>query len=62
MRIDGEGGDDLQSNSRVGATLAIPVNRYNSIKLFASRGVAVRFGGDYDTIGLAWQVRWGGGL
>ncbi len=62
VEIDGEGSDDLQSNHRVGATLAFPVSRHHSVKLFASRGVSVRFGGDYDTIGLAWQVRWGGGL
>ena len=61
-RIDGVSSDDRQANTRVGATLSLPVNRYNSIKLYASRGVSVRFGGRYETYGLAWQVRWGGGL
>jgi hypothetical protein len=60
--IDGEINDDMQSNTRVGATLALPLNRYNSIKLYGSKGTSVRFGGRYDTIGVAWQVRWGGGL
>ncbi len=60
--IDGVSNDDLQSNTRVGATIALPVNRYNSLKLYASRGVSVRFGGRYETYGVAWQVRWGGGL
>ncbi len=60
--IDGVTNDDMQSNTRVGATIAIPVNRYNSIKLYGSKGTSVRFGGRYDTIGAAWQVRWGGGL
>jgi hypothetical protein len=60
--VDGVRGDDLQENTRVGATLAIPVNRQNSIKLYASAGVSTRFGNDFDLIGIAWQYRWGGGL
>jgi len=38
------------------------VNRHNSIKLYASTGVSIRTGTDFDTIGIAWQNRWGGGL
>jgi hypothetical protein len=60
--VDGVSNDDLQKNSRLGVTLALPVNRYNSIKLYASTGVATRTGGDYNLVGIAWQVRWGGGL
>ncbi|MEX2208504.1 MAG: hypothetical protein WEF50_19975 [Myxococcota bacterium] len=60
--VDGVTSDDLQSNTRVGATLALPLNRYHSLKLYGSNGASVRFGGGYDTIGAAWQVRWGGGL
>jgi len=54
--------NDRQSNSRIGATLALPINRHNSIKLFTSSGVSTRTGTDFDAIGLAWQHRWGGGL
>jgi hypothetical protein len=61
-KTDGIRRDDSQENTRAGATLALPVNRYNSVKLYASTGVATRTGGDFDTIGAAWQVRWGGGL
>ncbi|MBK5095723.1 MAG: transporter [Deltaproteobacteria bacterium] len=60
--VDGVEGDDLQENSRVGATLAFPVNRYHSVKLFGSTGVSTRTGNDFDTIGVAWQYRWGAGL
>ena len=60
--IDGKEGDTLQENTRVGATLAIPVNRNHSIKLNASTGVSTRTGSDFDTIGVFWQYRWGGGL
>ncbi|MHC4694634.1 MAG: transporter [Planctomycetota bacterium] len=60
--VDGVRGDDLQENTRVGATLAIPMNRHNSIKLYASTGVSTRFGSDFDLVGIGWQYRWGGGL
>jgi|SRR6516162_5321859 hypothetical protein len=60
--VDGRAGRDLQENTRVGGTIAIPVNRYNSIKLFGSTGVTARAGGRFDSMGIAWQVRWGGGL
>jgi hypothetical protein len=60
--VDGVGSDDLQNNSRVGATLAVPVNKNNSIKLFASSGVHTSIGNDYDMGGIIWQYRWGSGL
>jgi hypothetical protein len=59
---DGVEGDDLQNNARGGLTIALPVNRHNSVKLFASTGVSTRTGGDFDAVGVAWQYRWGGGL
>ena len=60
--IDGVEGNELQNNWRVGLTIALPVNRHNSLKLYASTGVSTRTGGDFDTVGVAWQYRWGGGL
>jgi hypothetical protein len=60
--VNGMQVDDLQGNSRAGVTLALPVNRNNSIKLYASTGVSTRTGSDYDLGGIAWQYRWGGGL
>jgi hypothetical protein len=53
---------DLQRNWRFGATLAIPVNKRNSVKLYGSSGVSARTGNDYDLLGVAWQYRWGGGI
>jgi len=53
---------DLQQNWRRGATLAIPVDRHNSVKLYASSGVSARTGNSYDLVGIAWQYRWGGGI
>ncbi|MDF7806947.1 transporter [Pontiellaceae bacterium B12219] len=49
-------------NSRLGATLALPVDKRNSVKLYASAGISTRTGSDFNTFGLAWQYRWGGGL
>jgi hypothetical protein len=60
--VDGVEGNDLQKNWRVGLTVALPVNRHNSLKLYASTGVSTRTGSDFDTVGVAWQYRWGGGL
>jgi len=60
--IDGMQNDDLQNNSRVGATLSLPVNRNNSIKLFTSSSVHTTAGSDFNLFGIVWQYRWGAGL
>jgi hypothetical protein len=60
--VDGVEGDNLQKNSRGGVTVALPVDRNNSVKLYATTGISTRIGTDSDTIGIAWQYRWGGGL
>jgi hypothetical protein len=60
--LDGVLSSDLQRNWRVGATLAFPVDRYRSVKFYASNGVSARTGNNYDLVGVAWQTRWGGGL
>lgn len=54
--------NDLQQNWRTGLTLALPVNRHHSIKLYGSSGVSARTGSNYDLLGIAWQYRWGAGL
>jgi hypothetical protein len=60
--LDGEQRDDLEKNFRVGATLALPVNRNNSIKLYFSDGAYTRSVSNYDLFGVVWQYRWGQGL
>ena len=60
--IDGVRSDELDNNSRAGITLALPVNRNNSIKLFASTGVQTITGSDFNLAGIVWQYRWGHGL
>jgi len=60
--VDGVEGNDLQKNTRLGCTLAIPLNLHNSLKFYFSTGVSTRTGSDFDLVGIVWQYRWGGGL
>jgi hypothetical protein len=60
--IDGIGNNDSLDNTRTGFTVAMPVNRNNSIKIFGSTGVSTRTGTDYDSLGVVWQYRWGAGI
>ena len=60
--VDGVERGDAQQNARWGATLALPVDRHNSIKLYASTGLLARSGTNFDVLGVAWQYRWGAGL
>jgi hypothetical protein len=60
--VDGVEGDDLQKNTRLGVTVALPVNRHTSVKLYGSTGVSTRTGSDFDAVGILLQYRWGGGL
>ncbi len=61
-RVNGVEGNDELANSRAGLTLAFPLNRQDSIKVYASTGISVRTGEDFNIFGVAWQHRWGGGL
>lgn len=59
--INGNKGESNE-NARVGLTCTLPVNKYNSVKLYGSTGVYSKTGTDYDIVGIAWQFRWGAGL
>ena len=59
--VNGVRADNLQTNTRAGLTLALPVDRYNSVKFYASTGTSTRTGSEYNAVGIAWQYRWGGG-
>ena len=60
--INGIEKDNLQSNTRAGLTLAVPVDRHHSVKFDASSGTSTRTGTEFTAYGVAWQYRWGGGL
>jgi hypothetical protein len=59
---DGVEGNNLQENSRLGLTMAVPFGIHHSIKLNLSTGASTRTGSDFDAVTLVWQYRWGGGL
>jgi Putative MetA-pathway of phenol degradation len=60
--LNGVRSDNEQINTRVGFTLALPVDRNNSLKLSASTGVTTRTGSEFSAVGVAWQYRWGAGF
>jgi hypothetical protein len=60
--VEGVKKDNRLDNWRFGLTVAVPVNKFNSIKFAGSTGVSTRTGTDFDAYLLAWQYRWGGGL
>lgn len=60
--LDGKASNDLQENWRLGATVALPLSRYQSLKLAVSDGVYARTGNNMSLVVLALQTRWGGGL
>jgi hypothetical protein len=56
--VDGTRKADLQRNSRVGATLSLPLWGQQSIKFSGSAGATTRIGADFRTFGAAWQLTW----
>jgi hypothetical protein len=56
--LDGVRQGNLQQNSRLGVTLALPLNRWQSLKLVYDRGAIVRVGGKFSTFSATYQVRW----
>jgi hypothetical protein len=54
--IDGVDKNDLLSNTRLGATWALPIGTRQSFKVSYSAGATTRIGADFRTISFAWQV------
>lgn len=59
--LNGVKSDNEQANTRAGLTLALPIDRQNSLKLSASTGITSRTGSEFSAFGIAWQYRWGDG-
>ena len=57
-RVDGTANDDLQSNSRVGLTVAWQAAPRPGLRLAGSRGAFTRIGGDFTSIGLSYSYTW----
>jgi hypothetical protein len=47
-----------QSNSRVGITASVPVNKHQSLKFSYSDGAYIRYGGNYRNFSVGWQYSW----
>jgi hypothetical protein len=58
--VNGTAKADLQTNSRLGAALALPVGRRSALKVSWSTGFTTRIGADFDSVGVAFQTVWSG--
>lgn len=58
--VDGRSKADLQRNSRVGLTLALPVGAKSGLKVSWARGFTTRIGADFDSVAVAFQTVWFG--
>jgi Putative MetA-pathway of phenol degradation len=47
-----------QTSSRIGGSAAIPMSEHQTIKFSYSNGAYVRFGGNYQSVTVAWQYSW----
>lgn len=56
--VNGAWNDDRQANSRIGATLVLPVKQRHSVKLAVSTGAVVRVGARFTTLSIGWQTSW----
>jgi hypothetical protein len=48
----------VQTNSRLGATVAVPITNNQSLKLNYNDGTYIRYGGNYRNVSVAWQHSW----
>ena len=60
--LNGVKSDNEQANTRAGFTLALPIDRHNSLKLSASTDITTRTGSELSAVAVAWQYRWGDGF
>ena len=60
--VDEVENDDEQQGIRFGATLVLPVNCYEWVKLYSISGYNAHHEHDFQAFGIAWQYRWGGGF
>jgi hypothetical protein len=54
--VDGVEMNDRQTNSRVGATMVLPVGKRHSVKFAYSTGAIIRSGADFTSISAGWQT------
>jgi hypothetical protein len=47
-----------QTGSRLGGTASFPISKHQAIKVSYSNGTYIRFGGNYQSVSVAWQYSW----
>ena len=47
-----------QTSSRLGGTASVPISKHQSLKFGYSDSTYIRFGGNYQTVSVAWQYSW----
>jgi Putative MetA-pathway of phenol degradation len=47
-------------NSRLGATVSVPVTKHHSLKFSYNNGAYIKYGGNFQNISMAWQYSWMG--
>ena len=57
-RANGGSPTERQENTRIGATLSIPLARQQSFKIAYSSGVSGTIGSKFNTISVGWQYAW----
>ena len=57
--LDGVFRNDLQTNDRIAATLALPAGRVGAIRFVFTSGLTTRLGADFDSISVTYQYSWG---
>lgn len=50
--------DTRQTSSRIGGTVSVPLSARQSLKVSYNDGAYIRFGGNYQSLSLAWQYSW----
>jgi hypothetical protein len=61
-RVNGAEPVERVSNTRLGATLSLPIASRHALKAAFSTGARVRLGSDFNTFSVAWSYAWGRGL
>ena len=47
-----------QKNSRIGATVSVRISKHQSLKVSYNNGDYVLYGGNYQSVSVAWQYFW----
>jgi hypothetical protein len=55
-RVDGIVNPDEQRNTRLGATLSLPIDKFQSVKVVYSTGATTRRGTDFHSFSVNWQL------